>query len=128
MIPKRFKVPYEFLEACAEKYCADTLDTENTTKSRGEMFEWKRRHWVTIGGASQYLRWLEATLCLVVPETVYDGPPHDPEAGPGRYYQGVRLTCKKQVWVMTTTEITLFPILERRNHVSPVPRRSRQRN
>jgi hypothetical protein len=111
----KIKVPYEFLEACAEQYCAHQLDMHEPSKSKGKVIAWKNHHWVCTGAASQYLKYLEAELQMCVPEAGYHGPPNDPEAGPGLYYVGGRFTCKGQVWVMTDKEIRLVPIDERRD-------------
>lgn len=117
MIPRSFKVPYEVLEEFGEKNSCATLDDEDWVKSRGEVLAWKRRHWVCVSAVSSGAKgYHEVTLVHTVPEAEYDGPPYDPcwQAEPGLRYKGVRLTCKKQAWVMTGTEITLYPIAERR--------------
>lgn len=120
---KEIRVPYSFLEECAEKYCADTLDMHEPSKSRGQVFEWKRRHWVCTSGLSQYLKWLEVELRMVVPEAEYRGPANNPERSGRWYYMGGRLRDRKgNVWVMTWKEVTLIPIQsleEDVSHVSP---------
>jgi hypothetical protein len=123
MIPKSYKVPYAFLEECGEKNSCGSLDDENLAKSSGELIDWKHRHWVCVSSVSSGARgYHEVTLVLVVPECKYDGPAYKPnhEAKPGLRYRGVRLTSKKQIWVLTGTEITLFPISERSTYVPPV--------
>ena len=110
----KVKVPYEFLESCAEINSCGTLDMYEPSKSRGKVIEWKKHHWVCTASSSRYLKYLDADLQLCVPEAEYHGPPNDPHGGPDLYYVGGRFTCRGQVWMMTDKEVRLIPIEQRR--------------
>jgi len=108
----KIKVSYEFLEACAEKNSCASLDMYEPSKSRGQVFEWKRHHWVCHGSAHSAAKgYMEANLTMVVPEAEYHGPPNNPYLGPKLYYLGGRLRDRRgKIWVMTSKEVTLIPI------------------
>jgi len=102
-----FSVAPDVLERADEAYSAMTL---SHPRPIAKLFAWQGKMWTCIGGTSSGAEGLlEVNLHEVVPEALYDGPPHNPKGGPDRYYVGLRFRCNKQVWVMTGHEICLVP-------------------
>lgn len=110
MMNKKVRVPLAFLEQTAALNCCGTLDMHTPAKSKGQVIEWKRQHWVCVGSSSRHLHTLTADLRQVVPVDQYDGPPPDPEIRGHDYYTGGHLWCRGQEWVMTNIEFTLIPL------------------
>lgn len=102
------KVPYAWLEHCAEQNSCSSLDMYAASKSRGKVIEWAGCLWVCTGSMSQ-IKYLSCDLRLVVPAKQYRGPANDPNARGFHFYTGGRLTCKGQTYVITNEKVILVP-------------------
>jgi hypothetical protein len=109
---KTLTVPYDFLEECAEKYCAQQL-SESKPIPKSKFISWRKRTWICVAGTSQGLHWLDAELRQVVPQEKFRGIRYcdfidqDKEQHAVHYYTGDVFICGSRAWCITANEITI---------------------
>ena len=105
---KFIRVPYSFLEECAEKNSCMHLNMEEPAKSIGKLIQFRGRLWICVGSTSQYMRYLKVDLRENVLEDQYKGKPNNPQKSGHHYYTGGRFRANGKFYVMTNLEITLI--------------------
>ena len=91
----------------AKLNCCMTLDMHNPHKSKGSVFEWRGRRWISVGGTSQYLHWYEVELREVVEAHLYDGPTVEKGVCGPDYYVGGYFRCKGKEYRILPYELNL---------------------
>ena len=86
-----------------------TINMFTPSKSRGKIFSWRDRWWVSVGSVSSGSQgWYEVTIREVIEKQLYEGPKNDPrKTGGPDFYLGGYLKGNKKEWIMLPYELTL---------------------
>ena len=102
-------VPMETMQAIDRHYAGMTLNVHHPERSTAKVVELRSKTWVCTGTLSSGVAGLlEVYLQRVVPQYLYQGPPHDPKSNQ-EFYLGSTFRCRGRWWVFERERLTLIP-------------------